>query len=53
MTITNALSNTGAEHHIEAPQRCVTGNTPPKCLYTEMLIVDWWWETQVRGDTEG
>jgi len=41
-----------AEHLIYAPQRCFNSVTPPKLLYTEMHTADWWWETQVRRDTE-
>jgi hypothetical protein len=42
-----------AEHLLCAPQHCYNNNTPPKRLSTEMPTVDWWWETQVRGDTRG
>jgi hypothetical protein len=40
-----------AEHHSYAAQRCFNSDTHPKCLYTEMYTVDWWWETQVRRDS--
>jgi hypothetical protein len=42
-----------AEHFIDAPQLCFNSDTPPKRLYTEMHTADWWWETQVRGDSRG
>jgi hypothetical protein len=42
-----------AEHLLCAPQHCYNSDTPPKRLFTEMPTVDWWWETQVRGDTRG
>jgi len=31
-----------AEHLIFAPQHCFNCDKPPKCLYTEMHIADWW-----------
>jgi len=40
------------EHLIFALQRCFQSDTPPKRLYTEMHTADWWWETQVRRDTQ-
>jgi hypothetical protein len=40
-----------AEHRIYAPQCCFNSNTPPKYLYTEIHIMDWWWKSQVRRDT--
>jgi hypothetical protein len=42
-----------AEHLIFGPQRCFNSDTPPKRLYTEMHTADWWWETQVRRNTQG
>jgi hypothetical protein len=42
-----------AEHLIYTPQRCFHCDTPPKRLYTDMHIADWWWETQVSKDTRG
>jgi hypothetical protein len=33
-------------HQINAPQRCLNSDTPPKRLYTEMLTADWWRETE-------
>ena len=47
------LQPTYAEDLIYAHQRCFASDTPPKRLYTEMHTADWWWETQVRGDTPG
>jgi hypothetical protein len=40
-----------AEHLFFAPQWHFNSDTPPKRLYTEMHTVDWWWETEVMGDT--
>jgi len=42
-----------AEHLIFTLQHCFKSDTPPKCLYTEMHTVDWWWETQARRNTWG
>jgi hypothetical protein len=42
-----------AEHLIYAPQRCFNSDTQPKRFYTELHTADWWWETQVSGDTRG
>jgi len=41
-----------AYHLIYTTQLCFNSNTPPARLYTEMQTADWWWETQVRKDTE-
>jgi hypothetical protein len=41
------------KHHIYAPEHCFNSNTPQNCLYTEMHSGDWWWEIQVRSDTQG
>ena len=41
------------EHLIYAPQHCFNSDMPPKHHYTEMHTADWWWETQVIGDTRG
>ena len=40
------------EYLIFALQRCFDSDTPPKHLYAEMHNVDWWRETQLRGDTQ-
>jgi hypothetical protein len=40
------------EYLILAPQHCFNSDTPPKRLYTEMHTANWWWETQVRRDTQ-
>jgi hypothetical protein len=41
------------EKFIYSLQRCFDRNTSPKHLYTKMHMVDWWWETLGRRDTEG
>jgi hypothetical protein len=42
-----------ADHLIFATACCFDSDTPPKRLYTNMHSVDWWWEAQVRRDTQG
>jgi len=40
------------KHHIYTPQRNFNRDTSLKRLYTEMHTADWWWEPQMRRDTQ-
>jgi hypothetical protein len=41
-----------AEHHFQASLHRFNSNTPPRDLYTEIHIADWWWwKSLVRKDT--
>jgi len=42
-----------AGHYIDTRQHCFNSHMPPKRLYTEMYMADWWRETHARGDNRG
>jgi len=42
-----------AKRLIDATQRCVDSDKPPRRLYNEIHTADWRWETRVIRDTQG